>query len=66
MSALLCLLSIALLSSCTAQQWQTTTEVLAVTALVGVAVITSEPTLTVTRCRTVTHKRTIETVCWAH
>ena len=60
--AVIVMLSMLLLAGCTAQQWQSTKEVLAVTALVGLAVM-AQPTPVVTHCETIAHANTIRTIC---
>ncbi len=60
---LVLVLTLAILTGCTAQQWQTTKNALALTALVGIAVIASTPSPVTTTCKTVAHRDTVQTVC---
>lgn len=58
-----CALSLTTLLSCTAQQWQTTKDVLVVSAVVGVAALAATPPPVMTTCKTLVYAHTVRTVC---
>lgn len=56
-------MTVLLLMGCTAQQWQTTKEVMVGSALIALVGVGSVPPPVTTRCVTITHGYTVKTAC---